>query len=80
MAASSVVCVALLWVGLALYDVDAARIDTYFRRLPAEEGARRYAYVPGFGPIVERMRHTANVLGLRLPGTLDRIIEVCAIQ
>jgi hypothetical protein len=49
----------------AALDVDLDRLDTYFRELPAEEGARRYAFVPGPGPIVERMLHDGRELGLR---------------
>jgi hypothetical protein len=50
-------------LGLAL-GVDLARFDLYARQLPSQVGESRYGFVPGLGPIVERMRHTADVLGL----------------
>jgi hypothetical protein len=64
MSAGTLVLAVVLGLTTALLDVDLDRMDTYFRELPSEEGARRYAYVPGVGPILDRMHHIGAVLGL----------------
>ncbi len=55
---------AVLVLSALALDVDLGRLDLYFRQLPAEEGRRRYGFVPGLVPLVERMRYSANELGL----------------
>jgi hypothetical protein len=61
-------CAALLALAVPALGMDLERIDTYFRRLPAEEGARRYAYLTE--GLLERMRHTGELLGLRTVGAV----------
>jgi hypothetical protein len=56
--------------------MDAERIDTYFRQLPAEEGAYRYTFVSGLGRFLERLRSTGERLGL---GSIDLVHAAAAL-
>ena len=68
MAAGAALTVGALVLAGALAGVDPARLDTYFRQLPSEVGEERLGFVPGLGPLLERMRATGEVLGLRVLG------------
>jgi hypothetical protein len=62
-AGAFVASVALLAAAAAL-GVDWELLDTYWRRLPAEEGARRLGYVPGVASVLARFEETREKLGL----------------
>ena len=65
MAAGAAGIALVLGGAMAVLGVDLERVDMYFRRLPSEEGARRWAHAPGLGPMLERMRYRGELLGLR---------------
>jgi hypothetical protein len=64
LATGTAAALGLLAVLGMLVGVELERLDLYARQLPSKVGESRYGFVPGLVPLVERMRHTADVLGL----------------
>jgi hypothetical protein len=64
LAAGSAAVLLLLGLWAAWVGVDWEQVDTYFRRLPSEEGRRRYAEVAGVRSLLDRIGSDAAGVGL----------------
>jgi hypothetical protein len=64
LAASGLGVAAVLVLAALVSGVRWELVDTYFRRLPTEEGARRVGYVPDLASLLRRFEETREQFGL----------------